>query len=53
MLIVGVRTFKEQSMFQIRTANGENPIEVLLEICKQVQDISDEFVEKFENALDN
>ena len=47
------RTFKELSMFQIRTFNGAKPIDVLIEKCKEIQQISDEFVEKFENALDN
>jgi DNA-directed RNA polymerase subunit L len=47
------RTFKEQSMFQIRTTNGAKPIDVMIEKCKEIQTISDEFIEKFERALDN
>ena len=47
------RTFKEQSIFQIRTTNGVKPIDMMIEKCKEIQTISDEFIEKFESALDN
>lgn len=47
------RTFKEQSMFQVRTLNGVKPIDVLLEKCEEIKQIANEFIEKFENALDN
>jgi DNA-directed RNA polymerase subunit L len=47
------RTFEEQSMFQIRTFIGEKPIDVMVEKCKEIQQIADEFIEKFEKALKN
>ena len=47
------RTFEMQSMFQIRTLNGVKPIDEMVDKCKEIQKIADEFIEKFESALDN
>ena len=47
------RTFEKQSMFQIRTFSGVKPIDVMVEKCKEIQKIAEEFIEKFETALNN
>ncbi len=47
------RTFEQQSMFQVRTSNGIKPVDAMIEKCKEIQQIADEFIEKFEAALDN
>ena len=47
------RTFREKIMFQLRTINGVKPIDILIQKCQELKALSDEFINKFENALNN
>ncbi len=44
------QTFEESIIFQIETAEGVNPIEVILDAARDLKAMSEEFRAAFENA---
>ncbi len=44
------QTFEDTIIFQIKTREGENPVEIILDAARRLKEINEEFKTAFENA---